>query len=46
MRLPITLALTHWNRFDMLCESFAQVIDDERIGEIVIVDDHSDDGSY
>lgn len=46
MRLPITLAITHWNRFDLLVESFAKVRDDERIGEIVIVDDASDDGSY
>lgn len=42
----ITLAITHYNRFDMLCESFAQVADDPRINEIVISDDASDDGSW
>lgn len=46
MRLPVTLALTHWNRFDLLMESFAKVRNDPRIGEIVISDDASDDGSY
>jgi glycosyltransferase involved in cell wall biosynthesis len=38
----ITLCLTNYNRTDLLFESFAQVIDDDRISEIVIVDDHSD----
>lgn len=38
----ITLSLTNYNRTDLLFESFAQVIDDDRISEIVIVDDHSD----
>lgn len=38
----ITLALTNYNRTDLLFESFAQVINDDRISEIVIVDDHSD----
>lgn len=38
----ITLALTNYNRTDLLFESFAQVIDDDRISEIVIVDDHSE----
>jgi len=42
----ITLALTHFNREAMLLESFAQVIDDPRIGEVVISDDASTDGSY
>jgi glycosyltransferase involved in cell wall biosynthesis len=38
----ITLCLTNYNRTDLLFESFAQVINDDRISEIVIVDDHSD----
>lgn len=42
----ISLCLTHHNRFDLLIESFAQVIDDIRISEIVISDDASNDGSY
>jgi glycosyltransferase involved in cell wall biosynthesis len=37
----ITLCLTNYNRYDMLLESFAKVLDDSRITEIVIVDDHS-----
>lgn len=37
-----TLAITNWNRFDMLKESFAQVIDDARISSVVIVDDCSE----
>jgi glycosyltransferase involved in cell wall biosynthesis len=42
----LTLALTHFNRFALLQESFAKVIDDPRIVEIVISDDHSTDGSW
>lgn len=38
----ISLCLTNYNRVDLLFESFAQVIDDERISEIVISDDCSD----
>lgn len=38
----ISLCLTTYNRFEMLMESFAHVLDDDRISEIVIVDDHSD----
>lgn len=42
----ITLALTHYNRFDLLCEAIALVENDRRISEIVISDDASDDGSW
>lgn len=42
----ITLALTNFNRFALLRESFAQVIDDDRISEIVISDDCSDIAIY
>lgn len=38
----ITLAVTTYNRYDFLLKCFADVVDDERINEIVIVDDHSD----
>lgn len=38
----ISLCLTNYNRVDLLIESFKQVIDDERISEIVISDDCSD----
>jgi glycosyltransferase involved in cell wall biosynthesis len=37
----ISLCLTTYERTDLLFESFAQVIDDDRISEIVIVDDCS-----
>lgn len=39
---PITLAITTFNRFDLLVQSFEKVIDDPRLKEIVIVDDDSD----
>jgi glycosyltransferase involved in cell wall biosynthesis len=38
----ISLCITTYNRFEMLMESFAQVLNDDRISEIVIVDDCSD----
>lgn len=37
----ISLCLTTYNRTSLLFESFAQVLDDPRITDIVIVDDHS-----
>ena len=36
-----TLAITTYNRYELLLESFADVINDERIGEVLIVDDCS-----
>lgn len=42
----LSLAITTMNRFEMTIESFAQVIDDPRIDDIVILDDCSTDGSY
>lgn len=42
----ISLCLTHYQRFEMVIESFSQVIDDSRINEIIISDDFSQDGSY
>ncbi len=38
----ISLCITTYNRFDLLMESFAQVLNDDRISEIVIVDDCSE----
>lgn len=38
----ISLCITTYNRLAYLFKSFEQVVNDERIGEIVIVDDHSD----
>lgn len=40
--MTITLAITVWNRWEMLLESFAQVIDDDRIDEVLIMDDASE----
>lgn len=37
----ISIAIPTFERVDMLFETFAQVQDDDRISEIVIVDDHS-----
>jgi glycosyltransferase involved in cell wall biosynthesis len=37
----ISLCITTYNRYEMLMESFAQVLNDDRISEIVIVDDCS-----
>lgn len=42
----ISLCLTTWNRTDLLYESFRQLINDERISEIVIVDDASPEEVY
>jgi glycosyltransferase involved in cell wall biosynthesis len=38
----ISLCLTTFNRWKMLIESFAEVLHDRRVSEIIIVDDHSD----
>jgi len=42
----ISLCLTTWNRDSMTFDSFRHVLNDERISEIVIVDDHSDERIY
>lgn len=42
----ISLCLTTYNRTDLLYESFRQLINDERISEIVIVDDASPEEVY
>lgn len=44
--MKITLALTHFERFELLQEAIAEVQHDKRIEEIVISDDCSQDGSY
>ena len=38
----ITLGITNYNRCELLFESFIKIIDDERIDEILISDDNSD----
>lgn len=42
----ISLCITTYNRYEMLMESFAQVLDNDLISEIVIVDDCSDIAIY
>lgn len=37
----ISVCITTYNRTDLLYESFRQVLNDDRVSEIVIVDDHS-----
>jgi glycosyltransferase involved in cell wall biosynthesis len=44
--MNLSLAITSFNRFEMTVESFAQVIDDPRIDDVVILDDCSTDNSY
>lgn len=40
--MKLSLCLTNYNRYEMLLESFEGVVNDDRISEIVIVDDYSD----
>lgn len=41
--MKLTLAITTFNRYELLLESFAGLINDDRIDEILIMDDHSED---
>jgi glycosyltransferase involved in cell wall biosynthesis len=42
----ISLAIANYNRVEMTIESFIQVLDNDLVGEIVIVDDYSDINIY
>lgn len=42
----ISLSVTSYNRFESTVKSFANVLDDERIGEILVLDDCSTDDSF
>lgn len=42
----ISLCLTTWNRDSMTFDAFRQLLSDDRVTEIVIVDDHSDQRIY
>lgn len=44
--MKLSLCITTYNRYEMTLQSFEQVLNDERISEIVIVDDCSTDDSY
>jgi len=43
--MKLSLCITTYNRYEMTVESFAQVLNDDRIDDIVIMDDCSTDGS-
>lgn len=43
--MKLSLCITTYNRYEMTIESFAQVLNDDRIDDIVIIDDCSQDGS-
>lgn len=42
----ISIAITHYNRYHFLVECVAEILKDPRVGEIVISDDASQDGSW
>lgn len=44
--MTLTLAITNFNRFELLKQSYAQVLTDKRIDEILILDDASDHHIY
>lgn len=44
--MNLSLAITTFNRLALTIDSFAQVIDDPRIDDIIVLDDCSTDGSY
>lgn len=44
--MNISICITNYNRTDLLFESFAQVLNDDRVSEIVISDDCSKDDVY
>lgn len=44
--MSISFCTPTWRRTHMVIESFAQILNDHRISEIVICDDDSGDGSY
>lgn len=42
----ITLAMTTFQRYSLVLEALEKVLHDPRISEVVLVDDHSEDGSF
>lgn len=42
----INISITNYNRFESTIKSFEQVINDERVGQFLILDDASTDDSY
>jgi glycosyltransferase involved in cell wall biosynthesis len=44
--IGLTLAITHYNRYDLVQESFSKLLGHSWVEEILILDDTSTDGSY
>jgi glycosyltransferase involved in cell wall biosynthesis len=44
--MRISLSITTYNRYELTIQSFAKVIEDERIDDVVVLDDASEDGSF
>ena len=44
--MPISICIPTWERYELLLNSFDKVVKDERVGEVVIVDDCSSDDTY
>lgn len=44
--MELTIAITTYNRFELTTKSIANILEDERVREIIINDDCSTDGSY
>ncbi|MEO7048910.1 MAG: glycosyltransferase [Ferruginibacter sp.] len=44
--MKISLAITTFQRFELTIKSFEKVINDERISEVIILDDFSQDNSF
>lgn len=44
--MSISLCLTNFNRYELLINSFIDLVDDDRVSEVVISDDHSDPAIY
>lgn len=45
-KCPISLSLTHYNRYTFIVDAIVRILGDDRISEIIISDDCSTDGSY
>lgn len=42
----ISIAIPTWNRFQQTIDSFSQILNDDRVSEVIISDDFSTDGSF
>jgi glycosyltransferase involved in cell wall biosynthesis len=46
MDRKVSICVPTWNRFDFTTKCFEKILSDDRVGEVVISDDCSDDGSF